>query len=262
MNIEIFNERTKLAMEIAKKAGEAILEIQTGDMQVREKGCNDVLTIADTTSEKMIVNAISEKFSDDGFIAEEGSAKESKTGYTWVIDPLDGTMNFSRNMSYYAVSVGYLKDGKPYGGAVYIPKLKELFVCEEDKGAYLNEKQIHVSSNSLSKSLAVIGFNNRQEDFRKLHCNIHKNLLDNIMNVEKIFSTVIGLCYVACGRVEIHCELNCFLWDVMPACLMIEEAGGKITQINGENIDFTQVEKQCVVGTNGLNHNEILKLLN
>lgn len=258
----MFNERTSLSKEIAEKAGKAILEIQNGDMQTHEKGCNDVLTIADTTSEKMIVNAISEMFPDDGFVAEEGSSKESKSGYTWVIDPLDGTMNFSRSMSYYAVSIGYLKDGKPYGGAVYIPKLKELFVCEKGKGAYLNGEQIHVSTNNLNKSLAVIGFNNRQKDFRKLHCNIHKNLLDNIMNVEKIFSTVIGICYVACGRIEIHCELNCFLWDVMPSCLMIEEAGGKITQINGENIDFTQVEKQCVVGTNGLIHSEILKLLN
>ena len=113
----------------------------------------------------------------------------------------------------------------------------------------------------MDKSLAVIGFNNRQEDFRKLHCNIYKNLLDNIMNVEKIFSTVIALCYVACGRIEIHCELNCFLWDVVPSCLMIEEAGGKITQINGKNIDFTQIEKQCVLGTNEIVHDKILQLL-
>ena len=258
----MFNERTTLSKKIAEEAGKTILEIQKGDMQTHEKGCNDVLTIADTTSERMIINAISEVFPDDGFVAEEGSSKKGKSGYTWVIDPLDGTMNFSRGMSYYAVSIGYLKDGQPYGGAVYIPRLKELFVCEKGKGAYLNGQQIHVSTNNLNKSLAVIGFNNRQEDFRKLHCNIHKNLLDNIMNVEKIFSTVIGLCYVACGRIEIHCELNCFLWDVMPSCLIIEEAGGKITQINGENIDFIQLEKQCVVGTNGLIHKEILELLN
>lgn len=257
----MFNKRTTLAQKIAKKAGKTILEIQSGDMQTHEKGCNDVLTIADTTSEKMIIEAISTMYPDDGFLAEEGSSKESKSGYTWVIDPLDGTMNFSRNMLYYAVSVGYLKDGKPYGGAVYIPKTKELFVCEKNKGAYLNGKKIQVSRNNLNNSLAVIGFNNRQEDFRKLHCNIHKNLLDNIMNVEKIFSTVIGLCYVACGRIEIHCELNCFLWDVMPSCLMIEEAGGKTTQISGENINFTQVEKQCIIGTNGMVHDSILKLL-
>lgn len=257
----MFNERTNFIQKIVKEAGKTILEIQNGDMQTHEKGTNDVLTIADTTSEKIIVNAISKMFPDDGFIAEEGSSKESKSGYTWVIDPLDGTMNFSRNMSYYAVSIGYLKDGKTYGGAVYIPKLKELFVCEKGKGAYLNGQRICVSINNLDKSLAVIGFNNRQDDFRQLHCNIHKNLLNNIMNVEKIFSTVIGLCYVACGRIEIHCELNCFLWDVVPACLMIEEAGGKITQINGDNIDFNQVEKQCIIGSNGLVHDEVLKLL-
>lgn len=257
----MFNERTNFIQKIVKEAGKTILEIQNGDMQTHEKGTNDVLTIADTTSEKIIVNAISKMFPDDGFIAEEGSSKESKSGYTWVIDPLDGTMNFSRNMSYYAVSIGYLKDGKTYGGAVYIPKLKELFVCEKGKGAYLNGQRICVSINNLDKSLAVIGFNNRQDDFRQLHCNIHKNLLNNIMNVEKIFSTVIGLCYVACGRIEIHCELNCFLWDVVPACLMIEEAGGKITQINGDNIDFNQVEKQCIIGSNGLVHDDVLKLL-
>lgn len=139
--------------------------------------------------------------------------------------------------------------------------MDELFVCEKGKGAYLNGEPIHVSKSNLDKSLATIGFNNRQEDLRKLHCDLHKALLENIMNVEKIFSTVIGMCYVACGRIEMHCELNCFLWDVMPSCLMIEEAGGRVTQINGKDVDFVQVDKQCVLGSNGIIHDTILGLL-
>lgn len=256
-----YNERTKLALEIAKLAGDKIVEIQKGDMGTRSKGLNDVLTIADITSEEIIVNAISEAFPDDGIIAEEGSKKESKTGYTWVIDPLDGTLNFSRNIPLWAVSIGYLKDGEPQGGAMYAPMLAEMFSCERGKGAYLNGEQISVSQNDLKNSLATGDFNNRSTESRQWFNNIHNSLMENAMNVEKFYSTVIMLCYVACGRAEIQFELDCFLWDITPAGLLIQEAGGRFTQANGNPIDYSQVPNQCVLGTNGKVHDEVIELI-
>ncbi|MDR1100892.1 MAG: inositol monophosphatase [Clostridiales bacterium] len=255
------SKRTQLAAEVSKQAGVQILEIQKGDMGTRSKGANDVLTIADTTSEKTITDAISSAFPNDGIIAEEGSRKQSQTGYTWVIDPLDGTLNFSRKIPLYAVSVGYLKDGKPKGGAMFIPAVSELFVCERGNGAYLNGGKIKVSNNELADSLSTAEFNNRSVESRNWLNDIHKNLMENTMNVEKLFSTVISLCYVACGRTELHCELECFLWDIMPAGLLIEEAGGKFTQIDGSPVDYSQMQKQCVLGTNGIIHDSALDLI-
>jgi myo-inositol-1(or 4)-monophosphatase len=257
----IFFDRKSLAVKLAQEAGRAILEIQQGDMKTCPKGHNDVVTIADTTAENMIVDAIRESFPNDAIIAEEGGVSAGTTGYTWVIDPLDGTVNFSRGMPLYAVSIGYLRDGQPEGGAIYIPRLDELFTCERGRGTYLNGKKISVSKRSLRDSVASIDIHNRVPDTRPWLFQVHNNLMENVLTVEKLFSAVICLCYVACGRMEIHFCADLFIWDMMPACLMITEAGGTVTQPDGTGFDYLQVKHQNILATNGVAHAEVIKLV-
>ena len=142
-----FSKRVEFAKSIAKEAGNEIKRIRHHeDVHTKSKGLNDVLTIADVASKKMIVDKIKELFPNDTIIAEEGGTYYSGTSeYSWAIDPLDGTMNYSRNMPYYCVSVGFLKNNKPEGGAIYIPEVDELYYCERGKGAFCNDKEIHVS---------------------------------------------------------------------------------------------------------------------
>ena len=114
-----FNERTSFAMDISRKAGTRILEIQDGELHIQSKDegshtAVDIVTIADTESERVIFSELEKLFPNDGFIGEEGTNKESKNGYVWVVDPLDGTMNFSCKLPIYGVSVGYMYNGKPY----------------------------------------------------------------------------------------------------------------------------------------------------
>ena len=256
-----FSERTRLAEELARRAGERVLEIQKGDMGAKAKGINDVVTIADFESEKIITEAIYDRFCDDGMIAEEGSRKDAKSGYVWVADPVDGTVNYSRGMPLYAVSVGYMKDGVPEGGAVYIPKLDEMFVCERGKGAWMNGERIRVSERDLKSAIAVIDYHNRTSEHREWLDKVHKNLTENIVIVNKFSSAVIELCFAACGRVEISCIFGLWLWDYMPSGLLLEEAGGRFTQMNGSEVDYSQIEGQCVMGTNGVVHEEVLGLV-
>lgn len=188
--MENFNERTKLAIDLAKIAGNEIKRIlHDEDIHTKGKGLNDVVTIADIKSEKIIVDKISEVFSEDTIISEEaGKQKDGTNEYSWAIDPLDGTMNYSRSMPYYCVSIGYLKNGKPEGGAVYIPELDEIYYCEKGKGAYLNNNRISVANTSdLSKSLTTIGFNNRYPEKREFFNGIHNDCMNKMLNVEKLF---------------------------------------------------------------------------
>ncbi|MCL2673145.1 MAG: inositol monophosphatase [Alphaproteobacteria bacterium] len=258
-----FDERTGLAAKIARQAGEKILEIQKGDMGTVSKGLNDVLTIADTAAEEIITSAISKMFPDDAIIAEESGSKAGHTGYTWVIDPLDGTVNYSRRLPIYAVSVGCLKDGVPHGGAIFLPVTSELFVCQRGQGSWLNNERISVSANGLDKSIAAIGISNRPKSKPLLqwHCDMHKSLMENTMTVHKLFCAAAGLCYVAGGRMELLCELDCFLWDIAAGALLVEEAGGKITQTNGSPMDYTHVENQRFLCTNGKVHEKALELV-
>lgn len=259
-----FNDRTKLAMELAKKAGKAILKIvDSGELNTREKGIKDVLTVADTTSEEIILNSIKEQFPEDTIIAEEsGKYKMGNNEYSWAIDPLDGTMNFSRGIPFYCVSIGYMKNGKPYGGAIYIPTTNELYVCERSKGSYCNGNKLQVSSVAeLDRSLTTIGFNNRFPEMTTWHSDIHKNAMEQMQNVEKIFSTVIALCYVAAGKTEAHMELYCFLWDICVGSLLVEEAGGIVSAEQNKQLDFSKIEKQIILATNGKIHNEFVNIV-
>ena len=263
--MENFNERTKLAIELAKIAGNEIKRIlHNEDIKTRGKGLNDLVTIADIKSEKLIVDRISEIFSEDTIIAEEaGKQKDGTNEYSWAIDPLDGTMNFSRGIPYYCVSIGYLKNGKPEGGAVYIPELNELYYCEKGKGAYCNDNRIKVSNApDLSKSLTTMGFNNRYPEKREFFNGIHNDCMNNMLNVEKLFTTVISLCYVASGKIESHFELYCFLWDIAVGALLVEEAGGKCSSLNKEPIDYSKIDKQIIIATNGQIHSDFEDIIN
>ena len=260
-----FNERTKLAKALAKEAGSKIKEmLHNEDIHTKGKGLNDVVTIADTASEKIIVNKIKENFPNDTIIAEEGGIyKSGDSEYSWAIDPLDGTMNYSRKMPYYCVSIGFLKNNKPEGGAIYIPETDELYYCEKGKGSYCNDKVIKVSNaESIDKSLATIGFNNRYPEERKFFNKIHESGMEKMLNIEKLFSTVISLCYVASGRIEAHFELYCFLWDICVGSLLVEEAGGKCSSLNYSDVDYTKIDKQIIIATNKTIHSEFEKLIN
>ena len=263
--MDIFSERTNFSMALAKEVGKEIKRIlHNEDIHTASKGLNDVVTIADTTSEEIIVNRIKDSFPDDTIIAEEGGNYKVGSGeYLWAIDPLDGTMNYSRGIPYYCVSIGYMKNNHPIGGAIYIPELDELYYCEMGKGAYCNDKRIAVSNiEDIKDSLATIGFNNRYPEARDSFNRIHDKGMYEMQNIEKLFSTVISLCYVASGKIEAHFELNCFLWDICVGSLLVEESGGKCSSLNYTNIDYTRIDRQTIIATNKKIHNEFENLIN
>lgn len=264
MNANNFNSRTLLAIKLSKISGFEIANIaNSGILNTKDKGINDVVTIADLKSEEIIINGIKGQFPNDGIIAEETKNNEVvNSEYTWVIDPLDGTMNFSRNMPFYCVSIGYMKNGKPEGGAIFIPATNELYFCEHGKGAYCNNSKLSVSNvSSLKKSLATLGFNNRYPELTNYCCDIHQAMMNNMLNAEKLFSTVISLCYVASGKIEAHTEIYCYLWDICVGSLLIEEAGGKVYDEHGNPLDFSKIDKHIIIGTTRNISNDFVSLI-
>ena len=260
-----FNERTKAAIELANLAGNEIKRIlHEENLNTKGKWLNDVVTIADIKSENIIVEKLSKLFPNDTIIAEEnGKHKEGNNEYSWAIDPLDGTMNYSRKMPYYCISIWYLKNNKPEGWAIYIPELDEIYYCERRNGSYCNNKKLEVSKAlTLDKSLTTIGFNNRYPEIRKIFNKVHDDCMNKMLNVEKLFSTAISLCYVAAGRLEAHFELYCFLRDICVWALLIEEAWGKCSSVNNKDIDYTKIDKQIIVATNKNIHNDYEKIIN
>ena len=221
---------------ISKEVGEFILEkcakINVGHIET--KGQNSLVTYVDKTAEKKIIDFLSELLPNSGFIAEEGTSNKKGKIYNWVIDPLDGTTNFIHGIPTYCVSIALLKEDELISGVIYDPNRKELFSALKNGGAFLNGKLISVSSTkNLSDSLLATGF--PYYDYKRLdaYMDILKWLMHNSRGVRRIGSAAIDLAYVACGRFEAFYEYSLNPWDVAAGALIVEEAGGLVTDFKG-----------------------------
>jgi myo-inositol-1(or 4)-monophosphatase len=221
---------------IAKKAGAFIrderLNFKFNLAEVKAK--NDLVSYVDKTSEKIIVDFLSDKYPDFGFITEENTSTEKKE-INWIIDPLDGTTNFVHGIPCYAVSIGLEQNGKIILGVVYEVAQNECFSAFEGNGAFLNGKRIFVTPCSkLSDSLIATGFPVNNFSRMQSCLNSIEYFMRNTHGVRRIGSAASDLCYLACGRVDAFYEYNLNSWDVAAGIIIVKEAGGKISDFSFE----------------------------
>ncbi|MEE9391526.1 MAG: inositol monophosphatase family protein [Planctomycetota bacterium] len=228
----------------ARNAGAVLMSyfgrLEAGDIDF--KGRRDLLTVADRAAEELIVAAISERFPDHSILAEEAastdpSASEKASaakGYHWIVDPLDGTTNFVHQLPMFAVSIGLFKNDQPVAGAIYAPRLDELFFAHEGKGAILNGKPIQVSKTTeLLDSLLATGFAYRVGEIAENNLDHFCHLIPRTRAVRRCGSAAMDLAYTACGRFDGFWELELSPWDVAAGAVLIREAGGVVTDMNG-----------------------------
>lgn len=220
----------------------------------------DIVTEADRESEKRITEIIKTNFPDHQILAEEHN-KNPVPGseYRWIIDPLDGTTNFSHSLPIFSVSIGVEENGNVIMGAVYNPVSRELFYAGRGEGAWLNEMPIHVSNIAeLNQALLVTGFPYDRRHIDRLMKYVREFLI-NSHGLLRLGSAALDLCYVACGRLEGFWEFFLNPWDTAAGYLIVEEAGGKVTDSRGN--PYSIYEKQ-ILATNGKIHNAMLTILN
>jgi len=247
----------KIAIEIAKNAG-AILKGHNGDRQISFKSEIDLVTDYDKRSEAYIVSALRQAFPDHALHGEEGTRINKGADYEWLIDPLDGTTNFAHSLPIFSVSLGLAHHGQPVLGVVYDPSREEIFTAVKGGGAHLNGKPIRVSKTStLNHSLLVTGF---PYDARTNPDNNIKEFAQFTLRsqaVRRLGSAALDLSYVASGRFDGFWEKRINLWDVAAGTLIVREAGGGVTEANGES----PIPHHCIVASNGLIHTEMIAVL-
>ena len=192
-------------------------------------------------------------------LSEEASPREGISPYRWIIDPLDGTTNFSHAFPFFAVSIALEKDGILVMGIVYDPMRDELFVAEKGSGAYLNKKKITVSRTAtLRESFLATGFGYGIKEDKDDNIRNFKNFLMRSMAVRRAGSAALDLCYVACGRFDGFWELDLHPWDNAAGSLIVREARGCVTRFDGSN--YTHYDKE-ILATNTLIHHHMVKVL-
>ena len=197
------------------------------DIVVEQKG-NDsnYVTSADVNVQQFLKEKLSELLPNSAFIGEEGD-ELGESEYTWVVDPIDGTSNFIRDIGISAISVGLLKNGEPYIGVVYQPYRDEMFWAEIGKGAYLNGKRIQVSERDFKHSHLCSAMSLYNKDYAKPCFNIIERVYSESDDLRRLGSAAVELVYLAAGRVELYFEIKVFPWDIAAAIPIISEAGGK-----------------------------------
>lgn len=247
------------------KAAEAgagqIMRYFHGDFRISHKeGINNLVTEADHAAEKAIIEVIRDAYPDHSILSEESGKLIQDSPYKWIVDPIDGTVNFANGIPINCVSIALEQEGTIVLGCVLNPHLNELFFAEKGKGATLNKQPIRVSDQThVLHSCLVTGFPYTYLDQPNGPVDVFARLVRAGVPVRRLGSAAIDLCWVAAGRFDGFYEHKLEAWDSAAGFLIVEEAGGKVTHLNGDAFSPYQ---PGLVATNGLIHKELLEVIN
>lgn len=232
-----------------------------GTFEVESKDTlNNLVTEADKKSEDAIIDVIKSEFPEHFILSEEVGELSTGSNFKWVIDPIDGTVNFAHGIPICCISIGLEQDGKMLMGAVFNPFMNELFFAERGKGAFLNNRPLSVSANSnIESACLVTGFPYKWANIATDPIPVFERFIRKGLPVRRLGSAAIDLCWVAAGRFDGFWEYNLNPWDIAAGYLIVEEAGGRITNFKGEPYNIYDKE---TLATNGKIHEDMLGLIN
>lgn len=247
------------AIVAAREAGRILRGRFRRVMHISGKGPGDIVTTADVEVQALIARRLRRAFPTHGILAEEGLDATAGTEWRWIVDPLDGTKNFARGIPSYCVSIGAEREGRVEIGVVLDPIQKELFVGARGAGAWCNGRRIHVSGVSdLAGAFLGTGLPNRVRRFAGPVARVFSRFAARCLGVRDRGAGALDLCYVACGRFDGYWEVDQSPWDIAAGGLIVEEAGGRMSNFRGGPFDIYGGE---TVASNGKIHDQMLALL-
>jgi len=243
----------------AMKGGEVLRRKFGMPMKFKTKtGRHDLVTEWDSYVEQAIIAFIKEHFPEHAFVAEEGGELGKKGEIQWVIDPIDGTVNFAHAIPIFAISIATLVQSEVVSGVIYNPMVNELFIAEKGNGAYLNGKRLKVTETSLLCDAVVATAFPHNVRENPLRCLDHFDTFDKMgIPLRCLGSASVELAYIAAGRFDCFWAVSLRPWDYMAAKLLIEEAGGSFSDFEGK--PYTSIKDGAIVASNGVLHDQMLK---
>lgn len=250
----------KKVIEIALEAGAAVRDGYGKKHSLEYKtNLSNFVTEVDKKSEKIIIDFVKKEFPSHSVLAEESGEHKSSSEYLWVIDPLDGTSNFAHGLPIFAVSIGVQKNNETICGVVYDVMRNEIFAAEKGSGAFCGEEKLSVSTNDdLRKSMLVTGFPYDISDNPDFAVERFNAFLKHARAVRRLGSATIDFCYVASGIFDGFWEVHLHPWDVSAGILLVQEAGGVVTDFDENEID---IYSKQFLASNGKVHDAMLEIL-
>ncbi len=251
----------QIAKKLAHDAGKLALEYQENGFKVESKGGVDIVTEADKACERLILKTIKDNFPDHAILTEEsGSIGDPKSEYKWIVDPIDGTVNFAHGLPYYCVSIAIIHKGIPIIGVVEAPALGEVFWAKQGHGAFCGKRKLQVSKTShIQKMLFSYGYPyDRKDPVRKMTHKIAYDMHSTCRGVRRLGSSALEGAYIAAGRLDAFFHYKLKPWDIAAAKIILEEAGGIMTDMNGA---LLSPKNGRVLASNGTLHHDLIKVI-
>ncbi len=243
-----------------EESGKILKEYIDKDFAVESKDViSNLVTEVDKRSEAKIIEVIRNEFPTHNILSEEIGALESTADVRWIIDPIDGTINYAHGIPICCVSIGIESAGEIVMGGIYNPFGNEMFFAEKGKGSFMNDKRIQVSKeDNFKKSLLVTGFPYKTGSNPNNPVKVFSAIVNSDIPVRRLGSAALDICWTACGRFDGFWEYNLNAWDVAAGYIILTEAGGTVTDFNGGKYSVYNKE---ILATNGLIHNELLGII-
>lgn len=262
-----FSKHLDLAKKLAVEAGKQAYEMQKDLSEIKEKDPKDIVTEADLANDKLIREEILKAYPDHGLLTEEDENINEESDFKWIVDPIDGTVNYSRGIPIWGISIGLEYKGEIVVGVVYMPVFNDLYYAEKGKGAYCNDKKISVNAVSeLTKSMVLLTSRNigsnkeKQLSFNEEISLIQDAILPNIQRSRSLGSAVYEVLLVASGATEGYILKEFGVYDVAAVVVILEEAGGVCCNLNSGSLNIYETDKGAIF-TNKAVHKNLMNLL-
>lgn len=255
------NMNTPSLQQIIDIVKEAAGLMQTDAFEISKKeGFANIVTSSDVAVQDFLCGRLKELMPDSGFLCEEEDMWDTSHEYTWIIDPIDGTANYSRGIAQCAICVGLKHNEDMAMGVVYIPMTGEMFYAEQGKGAFLNGRQIHVSDRPFENSLLCTALPVYHKEYAQMCSDIIVEAFGRCNDIRRFGACAPELCYLAMGRCELYFEYLLSPWDYAAASLIVTEAGGTITATDGSPVKLTQ-KGGVIAANNAANHKQMADIV-
>lgn len=245
----------EVAIAAAKEAGDITLSQFGSQRQIKHKSKGNLVTDADILSEKIILELLKNEYPDFSIFSEESKSSAPLTEYVWIVDPLDGTNNYTFGIPFFCVNIALVKGADILLGITYDPIRKEIFRAQKDRGSYLNDSVIQVATKD-SLQASLVGFDLGYSHERGAEMlDIANKLWGKVHCLRAMGSSSLGLAYVACGRINLYFHRYLFPWDIASGLLLVREAGGVVTDWRGKSAGFRTQE---IIASNHTLHQEFM----
>jgi len=252
------NQVKKISIECVKEAGKLLMENIDKVKEVSFKAKSDIVTNIDIQSEKIIVDKIKTNFPEHSILSEESGFVDQHSEYVWIMDPIDGTMNYYHASAPFRVALCLTYKQKPIISTIYNPIKDELYFAEAGQGATLNDKKIIVNDNFELKNSVVMTHISSKKEARARTILALDSIFKKTLHMRMFGSGLAAMSYVASGKFDVFFNVKTYPWDILPGALLVQEAGGVVTDIEGNKIT---TESMSVLATNGKVHDQMLQLL-